>query len=130
MVTLLKELRSRLGLFSYYQQYIKRFSNITRSMYELTRKENGKPVPFKWTPAKQETFEAIKAKLAMAPVVAYPNFDKLFTLYTDASSGGVGAILHQKENDGRERIIACTSRTYNEHEKKYPIIKQECLAVV
>src|SRR6266498_4034999 len=54
MVTLasptnLKELRSRLGLFFYYQQYIKRFSNITRPMYELTREENGKPVPFEWT---------------------------------------------------------------------------------
>ena len=41
MVTLspptnLKELRSRLGLFSYYRQYIKGFSEITRPMYELT----------------------------------------------------------------------------------------------
>ena len=51
MVTLsppinLKELRSRLGLFSYYCQYIKGFLEIIRSMYELTREENGKPVPF------------------------------------------------------------------------------------
>jgi len=38
--------------------------------------------------------------------------------------------LHQKGEDRRERIIACTSRTYNEHEKKYPITEQECLAVV
>jgi len=51
MVTLslptnLKELRSRLDLFSYYWQYIKGFSDITRPIYELTREENGKPVPF------------------------------------------------------------------------------------
>ena len=32
----LKELRSRLSLFSFYRQYIKRFSNITKPMYELT----------------------------------------------------------------------------------------------
>ena len=44
--TILKELRSRLGLFSYYRQYIKGFSDITRPMYKLTREENGKPVPF------------------------------------------------------------------------------------
>src|SRR6266498_3304302 len=48
MVTLssptnLKELRSRLDLFSYYRQYIKGFSEITRPMYELIREENGKP---------------------------------------------------------------------------------------
>ena len=45
-LTNLKELRSRLSLFSYYQQYIKGFSDITRPMYELTREENGKPVLF------------------------------------------------------------------------------------
>jgi len=71
--------------------------------------------------ARQEAFEAIKAKLAMAPVIAYPNFDKSFILYIDTSGGGVGAILHQKEDDRRKRIIAYASRTYNEHEKKYPI---------
>src|SRR6266542_1478401 len=37
----LKELRSRLGLFSFYRQYIKGFSNITKLMYELTQIENG-----------------------------------------------------------------------------------------
>ncbi len=51
MVTLspptnLKELRLRLGLFFYYWQYIKGFSEIIRPMYELTREEDSKPVPF------------------------------------------------------------------------------------
>ncbi len=32
----LKELRSRLGLFSFYRQYIKGFSSIIKPMYELT----------------------------------------------------------------------------------------------
>ena len=63
-------------------------------------------------------------------MIAHPNFDKLFILYTDASGGSVGAVLHQKGEDRRERIIAYASRTYNEHERKYPIIEQECLAVV
>ena len=99
-------------------------------MYKLTREENGKPVPFEWMQARQKTFEAIKAKLVMAPVVAYPDFNKSFILYTDAFGGGVGAVLHQKGDDRRKRIIACASKTYNEHEKKYPITEQECLAVV
>jgi len=49
----------------------------------------------------------------MASVIAYFNFNKLFILYTDASGGGIEAVLHQKEDDRRERIIACASRTYN-----------------
>ena len=99
-------------------------------MYELTRKENGKPMLFEWMLARQKAFETIKAKLATAPVVTYPNFDRPFILYTDASGGGVGAVLHQKGEDSRERIITCMSRTYNKYEKKYPITEQECLAVV
>ena len=42
----LKELKSRLGLFSFYRQYIKRFLSITKPMYELTQIENRKYVPF------------------------------------------------------------------------------------
>src|SRR6266511_1629935 len=86
MVTLssptnLKELRSRLGLFFYYRQFIKGFSDITRSMYEFIREENGKPVPFEWTAARQKAFEIIKAKLVTAPVIVHPNFNKSFILY-------------------------------------------------
>ncbi len=99
-------------------------------MYELTREENGKSVPFEWTLTRQKAFKTIKAKLATALIVAHPDFNKPFILYTDASGGGVGAVLHQKDDDGRERIIACVSRTYNKHEKKYSITEQECLAVV
>src|SRR6266542_4248667 len=99
-------------------------------MYKLTREENGKSVLFEWTLKRQKTFEVIKTKLATAPVVAHSNFNKPFILYTDASGGDVGAVLHQKGEDRRERIIACASKTYNEHEKKYPITEQECLAVV
>src|SRR6266498_431685 len=99
-------------------------------MYELTREENGKAVPFKWTATRQKAFKTIKAKLAAASVVAHSDFNKPFILYTDVSGGGVGAILHQKGDNRRERIIVCASRTYNKHEKKYPITEQECLAVV
>jgi len=80
--------------------------------------------------ARQKAFKEIKAKLATASVVAHPDFNKLFILYMNVSGGGVGAVLHQKSDDRKERIIVCASRTFNEHEKKYPITEQECLAIV
>ncbi len=52
LLTNLKKLKSRLDLFSYYQQYIKGFLNITRLIYELIQEENNKPMPFKWMSAK------------------------------------------------------------------------------
>ena len=80
--------------------------------------------------ARQKAFKAIKAKLAMISVVAYLNFDKPFILYMDISDGDVGAVLHQKDDDKREQIITCASRTFNKHKKKYSITEQECLIVV
>src|SRR6266498_4711121 len=126
----LKELRSRLGLFFFYRQYIKGFSGITKPMYELTQMENGKYVPFVWNEKRQKAFDEIKKRMMMAPIVAYPDFEKLFILYTDASGKSIGAVLHQKDDQGKERIIACASRALNQYEKNYPITEKECLAIV
>ncbi len=126
----LKELRLRLGLFSFYRQYIKRFSSITKPMYELTQMENGKYILFVWTNKRQKAFDEIKKRMMMALIVAHPNFEKPFILYMDAFREGIGAVLHQKDDQGKECIIACTSRALNQHEKNYPIIKKECLAII
>ncbi len=92
--TNLKQLQSRLRLFSFYHKYIKGFSEITRPMYELTRKDNGTPVLFEWTDRRQKTFNEIKKRMITASVVVHPDFDKPFILYTDASGGGVRAVLY------------------------------------
>src|SRR6266540_783291 len=109
----LKELRSRLGLFSFYRQYIKGFSGITKSMYELTQIENEKYVPFVWNEKRQKAFDEIKRRMTIAPIVAHLDFEKPFILYMDASEKGIGAVLHQKNDQGKERIIACVSRALN-----------------
>ncbi len=66
----------------------------------------------------------------MASIVAHPNFEEPFILYMDVSGEGIGAVLHQKDDQGKECIIACTSKALNQHEKNYPIIEKECLAIV
>ena len=121
--TNLKQLQFRLGLFLFYRKYIKGFSKITRLMYELTRKDNGTLVPFEWTDQRQKAFDKIKKKMTTISVIAHLDFNKPFILYTDASGGDVRAVLHQKGNDEREKLIACASRAFNKHEKKYPIIE-------
>ena len=68
--------------------------------------------------------------MTMAPIVAHPDFEKPFILYTDASREGIGAVLHQKDDQDKECIIACASRALNQHEKNYLITKKECLAIV
>src|SRR6266542_1588371 len=92
--TNLKQLQSRLGLFSFYRKYIKGFLEIMRPIYELTRKDNRILVLFKWTKQRQKAFDEIKKKMIMASVVAHPDFDKPFILYIDISGGGIGVVLY------------------------------------
>ena len=64
-----------------------------------------------------------------APVAAYPDFNKPFRLYTDASNTGLGAILAEVQ-EGKERMICCASRSLNKSERNYSTTKKECLAII
>ena len=66
----------------------------------------------------------------MSPILTYPNFEKLFTLYTDASETGIDAVLFQIGKDGKEYVMSYASRSLNKVEINYPITDQECLAIV
>ena len=65
-----------------------------------------------------------------SPYLTIPDFKKPFVLYTDASGTGVGAVLSQKDDENRERVIAYASRSLNKTEQNYGITDKECLAVI
>lgn len=85
-------MRRFLGMASYYRRFIPLFAKLAEPLHQLTCKD----VPFQWTPACQDAFDALKTKLTAAPVLAYPAFDKDFVLQTDASIQGLGAVLSQR----------------------------------
>ncbi|GBC54380.2 uncharacterized protein LOC115178352 [Rhizophagus irregularis DAOM 181602=DAOM 197198] len=78
----------------------------------------------------QRAFDTLKKKLIKYPILQYPNFEKEFILITDTSGDGIGAILSQKDEKGREIVIAYASRSLQGAEKRYPITELECLAVI
>ena len=109
------EVRSFLGLTSYYRRFVRAFANIVAPLHVLTRKD----VPFRWTPECQAAFDRLKAALTSSPVTAFPDFKLPFRLYKDASKLGHGAILMQHQ-EGKERTIACASKALNKSEQNYP----------
>jgi hypothetical protein len=65
--------------------------------------------PFIWTAEDQKVFETLRDRLITPPVLAYPNFDEKFLLFTDACDYEIGAVLSQIQN-GEEHPIAYASR--------------------
>ena len=66
----------------------------------------------------------------MTPVLAFSDFSPPFTLDTGASDSGIGAVLSQVDDRGRERVIGYGSRLLSKAEKRYCVTRRELLAVV
>ena len=84
------EVKSFLGLASYYQCFVPNFTQVARPLH---KEETN--VDFTWTPECQSSFQKLKTLLPTAPVLAYPGFMAEFVLDTDASDHGIGAVLSQ-----------------------------------
>ena len=128
------DVRSFLAFVGYYRRFIKNFSRITKPIREvITGLENqskraAKKTYIEWTDAADVAFENLKTMCVSTPILAYPDYQLPFTLHTDSSTDGLGAVLYQKQ-DGKLRVIAYASRSVSKAEANYPAHKLEFLAL-
>ena len=119
------QVRSFLGLASYYRRFIKGFAGIAAPLHHITKKN----VIFDWTAGCEDAFEVLKGALVSAPILAYPRPEGQYYLDTDASAFAIGGVLSQ-EQDGAERVIAYGSLALSKEEKNYCVTRRELLAIV
>ena len=120
-----QEVQRFLGLVGYYRKFVSNFAATAKPLYRLT--ERGRE--FIWTTECEAAFLKLKSRLVSAPILAFPDFTKMFILDTDASQSGVGAVLSQL-HDGQERVVAYASRVLSKAERQYSVTRKELLAVV
>ena len=86
-----KEVKQFLGLAGYYHKFVPRFSDLSRPLTRLTRKD----VLFEWTKECQACFELLKETLCTHPILWYLDPNKSYVLFTDASKYGWAGVLMQ-----------------------------------
>ncbi|GFT53232.1 retrovirus-related Pol polyprotein from transposon 412 [Trichonephila clavipes] len=121
----LRELRSFLGLCTYYRKFVKGFSNIARPLHKQTESKQ----KFQWAKECEDSFLQLKEALTSSPILIYPQPEKPFILDTDANNESVGAVLSQ-EIDGQERVVAYWSKCLSKPERNYCVTRKELLAIV
>jgi hypothetical protein len=119
--TTVSEVRSFLGLASYYRRFILNFSKITKPVIELLKKEN----KYVWSDACDEAFKYLKKLLTTSPVLAQPDTTKPFDVYCDAFGTSLGGVLVQEG-----QVISYSSRQLRRHEEHYPTHNLELAVVV
>ncbi|KAH0641913.1 hypothetical protein KY290_033526 [Solanum tuberosum] len=104
------EVRSFMGLASYYHQFVKNFAFVATHLTNLTKEE----IPFEWTEKCKDIFQKLKTLLTTAHILALPVECKDLIVYCDASHSGLGVVLVQDKN-----VIAYALHQLKVRERNY-----------
>jgi hypothetical protein len=121
-----KDVSSFIGMCSYFSKYIKDYAKIAAPLNELRKKRT----KFIWTENCNNSFLKLKEIVTNPPVLAIPNFQKPFYLYTDASEMSAGSVIMQCNDEGDKLPIAYYSKKFTESERNLSIYEKEALSVV
>ena len=129
------EVKQFIGLCNFFRSHVKNFAQIGSPLLKLTSKEThwkGGHLP----PDCFAAYSSLKQALCSEAVMDNPRKNRPYSLIMDASigndktPGGLGAILCQTDEKGKNRVIAYTSRQFIKHEKNYTPFLVKMQAIV
>ena len=108
-------------MINYYRDMWQRRSHYSAPLTGLISKN----VKFTWGSDQQQAFDRLKKIISRETLLAFPNFNKEFHIYTDASDSQLGAVIMQDN-----KPLAFYIRKLNSAQKRYTTGEQELLSIV
>lgn len=121
-----KGVQRLLGMVNYYRQCIPHFADIAAPLVALTHKK----VKFAWGPAQDSALAGLKEALSSEKVMSFPDNQRPYRLYCDASSEAIGGVLTQQDDQGIERPIHYFSKQLSEGQKRWATVEREAYAII
>ena len=121
-----REIKSFVGLASYYRKMVPNFAEISLPLTRLTKKK----VAFEWGPTQEAAFNHLKTCLTNPPVLSFPlESGGSFILDCDSSGFAIGSVISQYQFN-TECVIAYGSKTLNEAQRNYCTTKRKLYSIV
>ena len=113
-------MRGFLGLAGYYRKFVHDYGAIAAPLTALLKKDG-----FTWSDDAAAAFQALKATVTSAPVLALLDFARSFVIECDASTHGFGAVLIQDKHP-----IAYFSRPVAPRHRSLAAYERELIGLV
>lgn len=120
-----KQLKTLIGLSSYYRRFIPNYSFLTAKLTDLLKSG----IKFQWNTEADKAFLDLKSRLASRPILRPPDYTQPFHLAVDASDIAIAATLFQQVDD-IEHPICYFSRKLDKHQRNYSTVEKEALALL
>ena len=122
-----KDVQAVLGFLNFLRDFIPLYACVAALLEAL---RNTKKISMKlWVESgAKEAFEKLKKILSSAPILHAPNFSRPFVMESDASQFGIGVVLFQEDEGGKnKRFIDFVVKALSKSQVNYPAAKRELL---
>jgi hypothetical protein len=117
------ELRMFIGCISYNRDMWPTHAHILKPLTDQSVLK--KRAPIKWTDDMQQTFNKMRLLMAADALAAYPDHNKRFDVYTDASDFQLGACIIQEG-----RPIAYFSQKLTKSQQNFTTMENNMLSII
>jgi hypothetical protein len=117
------KLRMFIGYVNYYRDMWPSHSHILKLLTDQSVLK--KRAPIKWTDEMQKAFDKMHLLMAAYALAAYPDHNKRFDVYTDASDFQLGACIIQEG-----RLVAYFLQKLTKTQQNYTTMEKEMLSII